>query len=109
MKKIFMVFSVMLCLLLAAGIAMASQSVTGTGDIGSSSGGSLSVTTSSNVQILYSGSSQAYGTTSDHIAGNRVYGTGASEPAMYYKDKTAGQHWTSDPTTAFDTNGWTAQ
>ena len=118
MRNIFAILTVVLCFLAAAAIASAAtQTVTGSGTIGSgSSGTTLNINTSSNVQILYDGAPQAFGATSDHFAGDKVYATGNTVSGLVWQYKQAagktGMHWTTDPTSTFSPGsggGWTTQ
>jgi len=105
-----MVLFVISMMLVAASLAVAgTQSVMGSGTIGVAPGSSLSLATSSNVTIIYNGSTQAYGASSKHAAGNRLYATGNATPGIFYKDDTAGAINSTDPTSGFDGSGWTAQ
>ena len=109
MKKILILTILTVGLLAFAGMAAADDVVAGSGTVGGSTGSSLDVTTSSNVQITYDGVDQAYGAMGEHKAGNRVYCTGSSTPGIFYKTKEAGSYTTETVDSTFTGSGWTAQ
>jgi len=111
MKKLLILFfAVIVCSCMAAGIASAAESVVGSGDIGSETGSSLTIATSSNVEIYYNGVEQGYGAAGQHKAGNRCYGTGNLTPGIFYKDKDAGIYLSENlPDSTFTGTDWTAQ
>ncbi len=117
MKKILMLLFVVSCLILATTmVASASQTVTGSGYIGTNAvGSSLSVNTSTNVTIIYDGVPQYYGATSKHKAGDKVYATGGGQgnlSGIYYQQSDAyvGVVNSINVTSGFtDASSWTAQ
>lgn len=110
MKKIFILLIAAFCVIAVAGIASAVETVTdGTGNIGSNANSTLSITTSSNVRVVYTAASQTYGAKGEHEAGNRAYGTGSATPGIYYKVKEAGTWNTDTVGSDFTGSGWDAQ
>ncbi len=108
----FIIFVAMLCVLSMAAVAGAAvKDVEGSGYVGAT-GSTLSITTSSNVQISYVATGtlpQAYGAKGQHRAGSRVYATGSLTPGIWYIDKTAGTFNTTSVTETFVGTDWTAQ
>ena len=118
MKKILIMLFVVTGLVLATAVVASatSQEVTGSGTIGSStSGSSMLVNTSTNVNIIYEGSSQTYGATAKHKAGNKVYATAGGQgnlSGIYFQqdDNSVGHINSTNVTSTFATVGnWIAQ
>lgn len=115
MKIIKITLFVMTLMIMATGMAQAAAQSSTSGATSLTVGGSSFATTgtlnlSSNVAMTYNGTAQAYGVSTQHLNGNRMYGGWNGTANIYYKAGTANGTFTApgDPGTTLGT-GWTIQ
>lgn len=100
---------VMMLTMMATGMAFAAAQY-GTGPSAMTLGATstTSITPSANVEVGYNGVIQSYGITTQHLNGDRIFGSGSDSPSIYYKTKTPGTNADTDPGSTFSTTGYTA-